>query len=135
MKLIGSLASPYVRKLRILLAEKKLDYNFVLEDVWGSDAILASNPLGKVPVLVMEGAEAVFDSRVIVEYVDTLSPVGKLIRPRAASAWKCAPGKRWPTASSTPASPRAWRPCGPIAPRRSAARPGSTASRCASPRR
>jgi len=79
MKLIGSLTSPYVRKVRVVLAEKKLDYNFVLEDVWGSDAILASNPLGKVPVLVMEGGEAVFDSRVIVEYVDTLSPVGKLI--------------------------------------------------------
>ena len=79
MKLIGSLTSPYVRKVRVVLAEKKLDYNFVLEDVWGSDAILAANPLGKVPVLVMEGAEAVFDSRVIVEYVDTLSPVGKLI--------------------------------------------------------
>src|ERR1700760_1099443 len=79
MKLIGSLTSPYVRKVRVVLAEKKLDYNFVLEDVWGSDAILAANPLGKVPVLVMEGAEGVFDSRVIVEYVDTLSPVGKLI--------------------------------------------------------
>ncbi len=79
MKLIGSLTSPYVRKVRVVLAEKKLDYNFVLEDVWGSDAILASNPLGKVPVLVMEGGEAVFDSRVIVEYVDTLSPVGRLI--------------------------------------------------------
>ena len=79
MKLIGSLTSPYVRKVRVVLAEKKLDYNFVLEDVWGSDAILASDPLGKVPCLVMEGAEAVFDSRVIVEYVDTLSPVGKLI--------------------------------------------------------
>ena len=79
MKLIGSLTSPYVRKVRVVLAEKKLDYNFVLEDVWGSDTILASNPLGKVPCLVMEGAEAVFDSRVIVEYVDTLSPVGKLI--------------------------------------------------------
>lgn len=79
MKLIGSLSSPYVRKVRVVLAEKKLDYQFVLEDVWGNDAILAANPLGKVPCLVMEGAEAVFDSRVIVEYVDTLSPVGKLI--------------------------------------------------------
>ena len=81
MKLIGSLTSPYVRKVRIVLAEKKLDYQFVLEDVWGNDAILAANPLGKVPCLVMEGGEAVFDSRVIVEYVDTLSPVGKLIPP------------------------------------------------------
>jgi len=79
MKLIGSYTSPYVRKVRIVLAEKKLDYQFALEDVWGSDAILAANPLGKVPCLVMEGGEAVFDSRVIVEYVDTLSPVGKLI--------------------------------------------------------
>ena len=79
MKLIGSLTSPYVRKVRVVLTEKKLDYNFVLEDVWNSEAILSSNPLGKVPVLVMEGGEAVFDSRVIVEYVDTLSPVGRLI--------------------------------------------------------
>lgn len=81
MKLLGSLTSPYVRKVRIVLAEKKLDYQFVLEDVWGSDAILAANPLGKVPCLLMEGADAIFDSRVIVEYVDTLSPVGKLIPP------------------------------------------------------
>ncbi len=79
MKLIGSLTSPYVRKVRVVLAEKKLDYQFALEDVWGRDDILASNPLGKVPCLVMEGGEAVFDSRVIVEYVDMLSPVGKLI--------------------------------------------------------
>ena len=79
MKLIGSLTSPYVRKVRVVMAEKKLDFQFVLEDVWGSDAMLASNPLGKVPCLVMEGGEAVFDSRVIVEYLDALSPVGKLI--------------------------------------------------------
>jgi glutathione S-transferase len=81
MKLIGALTSPYVRKVRVVMAEKKLDCELVLEDVWGSDAILKSNPLGKVPCLVMEGGEAVFDSRVIVEYLDTLSPVGKLIPP------------------------------------------------------
>jgi glutathione S-transferase len=79
MKLIGALTSPYVRKVRIVLAEKKLDYQLVLEDVWASDTIMASNPLGKVPCLIMEGGEAVFDSRVIVEYVDNLSPVQKLI--------------------------------------------------------
>lgn len=79
MKLIGSLTSPYVRKVRVVMAEKRLDYQFVLEDPWGTDAVLEANPLGKVPCLVMEGGEAVFDSRVIVEYVDTLSPVGKLI--------------------------------------------------------
>jgi len=80
MKLIGSLASPYVRKVRIVMAEKRLDYKLELEDVWASESsITEANPLGKVPCLVMEGGEAVFDSRVIVEYLDTLSPVGKLI--------------------------------------------------------
>jgi glutathione S-transferase len=80
MKLIGSLSSPYVRKVRVVMAEKKLDYQFLEEDVWSADtSIMQSNPLGKVPCLVMEGGEALFDSRVIVEYLDTLSPVGKLI--------------------------------------------------------
>ena len=80
MKLIGAITSPYVRKVRIVMAEKKLDYKFVTEDVWSaSTQITDTNPLGKVPCLVMEGGEALFDSRVIVEYLDTLSPVGKLI--------------------------------------------------------
>ena len=80
MKLIGSSSSPYVRKVRIVMAEKKLDYDFVTEDVWSADTtITQSNPLGKVPCLIMEAGEALFDSRVIVEYLDTLSPVGKLI--------------------------------------------------------
>lgn len=82
MKLIGSVPSPYVRKVRVVMAEKKLEYEFVQEDVWASDTTIASsNPLGKVPCLVMEGGEALYDSRVIVEYLDTLSPVGKLIPP------------------------------------------------------
>jgi len=80
MKLIGSFSSPYVRKVRVVMAEKKLDVDFVSEDVWSAQTTIGeSNPLGKVPCLVMEGAEALFDSRVIVEYLDTLSPVGKLI--------------------------------------------------------
>ena len=80
MKLIGSSASPYVRKVRVVMAEKRLDYQFVQENVWADDSTIGeSNPLGKVPCLIMEGSEAMFDSRVIVEYLDTLSPVGKLI--------------------------------------------------------
>jgi glutathione S-transferase len=93
MKLIGSVTSPYVRKVRIVMAEKKLDYQFVTEDVWSdSTGIHASNPLGKVPCLIMEGHEAVFDSRVIVEYLDTMSPVGKLI---PASGRERAEVKTW----------------------------------------
>ncbi len=93
MKLIGAISSPYVRKVRIVLAEKKLDYQFVPEDVWSaSTSITDSNPLGKVPCLVMEGGEALFDSRVIVEYLETLSPVGKLI---ASSGRERAAIKTW----------------------------------------
>ena len=79
MKLIGSLTSPYVRKVRVVMAEKKFDYQFEVEDPFASDAVLKSNPLGKVPVLVLPGGEAVFDSRVIVEYLDTRSPLQRLI--------------------------------------------------------
>ena len=82
MKLLGSLTSPYVRKVRVVLAEKKLDYRFQAENVWSEKSqINDANPLGKVPCLVLEGGEAVFDSRVIVDHLDTLSPVGRLIPP------------------------------------------------------
>jgi glutathione S-transferase len=83
MKLIGSLASPFVRKVRVVMAEKKLDYTLLLENVWSTDTnIMQSNPLGKVPCLLMDDGGAMFDSRVIVEYLDTLTPVGKLIPPQ-----------------------------------------------------
>jgi glutathione S-transferase len=92
MKLIGSLTSPYVRKVRVVMAEKKLDYEFVLENVWAEDTqIQAHNPLGKVPCLLMDDNGSLFDSRVIVEYLDTLSPVGRLIpqQGRDRAATKC----------------------------------------------
>lgn len=80
MKLIGSTTSPFVRKVRVVMAEKKLDYVFLQENVWAPDTtIQQSNPLAKVPCLLMEDGGAMFDSRVIVEYIDTLTPVGKLI--------------------------------------------------------
>jgi glutathione S-transferase len=89
MKLIGSLTSPYVRKVRVVLAEKKLEYQFELNDVWSPDTNMQQfNPLGKVPCLVMEDGATLFDSRVIVEYSDALSPYNRLIpqsgRERAA---------------------------------------------------
>ena len=82
MKLIGSIASPFVRKVRVVLAEKKLDCAFELEDVWSADTVISQcNPLGKVPCLVMEDGSALYDSRVIAEYLDTLTPVCKLLPP------------------------------------------------------
>jgi glutathione S-transferase len=80
MKLIGSFTSAYVRKARVVLAEKKLDYQFELENVWAPETkIASSNPLGKVPCLVMEDGSTMYDSRVIAEYLDTLTPVCKLL--------------------------------------------------------
>ncbi|MEI7445690.1 MAG: glutathione S-transferase C-terminal domain-containing protein [Burkholderiales bacterium] len=86
MKLIGSDGSPYVRKVRVVLAEKKIDYRFEREDVWSSQTTIGeSNPLGKVPTLITEDGAAVFDSRVIVEYLDTVSPLQRLIPPSGRS--------------------------------------------------
>lgn len=80
MKLIGSLTSPYVRKVRIVFFEKKVDVDLEIENVWAADTkITHYNPLGKVPCLLLDDGEAIYDSRVIAEYVDTLSPVGRLI--------------------------------------------------------
>lgn len=82
LRLIASLTSPYSRKVRIVMAEKRIECHMELEDVWSPDSKIAEfNPLSKVPCLIMEDGGAVFDSRVIVEYLDTLTPVSKLIPP------------------------------------------------------
>ncbi len=93
LKLIGATTSPYVRKVRIVMAEKKLEYTFIEENVWAADTTIThSNPLGKVPCLILDAGEALFDSRVIVEYLDILSPVGKMI---PASGRERAEVKTW----------------------------------------
>ncbi len=80
MKLIGAHASPYTRKARIVLAEKKIEFDFVIDSPWSADsAVPATNPLGKIPVLVLDDETPLFDSRVIVEYIDNVSPNNKLL--------------------------------------------------------
>lgn len=80
MKLIGSLTSPYVRKARIVLAEKKIEYELVLDSPWiETTTVTQHNPLGKVPVLLLDDDSTLYDSRVIVEYLDTVSPNNRLI--------------------------------------------------------
>lgn len=80
LRLIGSTTSPYTRKVRIVMAEKKIEYQFDIENVWDSQTTITRfNPLGKIPCVVMEDETAIYDSRVIVEYLDTLTPVSKLI--------------------------------------------------------
>jgi glutathione S-transferase len=80
MKLIASLTSPYARKVRIALAEKKIEYDLIEESPWTAETTVPNyNPLGKVPVFVLDDGTTLFDSRVIVEYLDTVSPVSRLI--------------------------------------------------------
>ena len=80
MKLIGSLTSPYVRKVRIVLAEKKIDFELELDSPWTPETrVTDSNPLGKVPVLILDDSTVLFDSRVIVEYIDSVAPNNKLM--------------------------------------------------------
>ena len=79
MKLIGSHTSPFVRKVRIVLAEKKIEYDFVIDSPWLAESQVSQfNPLGKIPVLVLDDQTPLFDSRVIVEYIDNVTPNNKL---------------------------------------------------------
>ncbi len=80
MKLIGSLPSPFTRKARIVAAEKKVEYVWEPQNVWAPENPVPDyNPLGKVPVLVLDDGTALYDSRVICEFLDSVSPIGKLI--------------------------------------------------------
>ncbi|MDX9707403.1 MAG: glutathione S-transferase [Azospira sp.] len=80
MKLIGSLTSPYARKARIVLAEKKIEYEFELDSPWDASSNVPDvNPLGKIPVLILDDETVLFDSRVIVEYLDNVTPNNKLM--------------------------------------------------------
>lgn len=80
MRLLGSPLSPYTRKARIVLAEKKIDCDFEVVDVNPPEnPVNALNPLGKVPTLVLDDGSTLFDSRVIVEFLDSVSPIARLI--------------------------------------------------------
>jgi glutathione S-transferase len=93
MKLIASLTSPYVRKVRIVLAEKKIDCDLVLDSPWvEGNQVTASNPLGKIPVLVLDDESTLYDSRVIAEYLDTVAPNNRLL---PASGRERISVKRW----------------------------------------
>ncbi len=79
MKLIGSYTSPFVRKVRIVLAEKKMECEFEIDSPWTADSAVPNhNPLGKIPVLLLDDGTPLFDSRVIVEYIDNVTPNNKL---------------------------------------------------------
>jgi glutathione S-transferase len=80
MKLIASLTSPYARKIRVVLMEKRIEVDLVEENVWAADTKVGlHNPLTKVPVLVLDDGTSLYDSRVIAEFLDGITPVSRLI--------------------------------------------------------
>lgn len=80
MKLLGSPGSPFVRKVRIAAAEKSIAIDYVIDrpNAAGSQ-VPKLNPLGKIPVLVLDNGEAVYDSAVIVEYLEGIKPEPRLV--------------------------------------------------------
>ena len=85
MKLVGSKTSPYVRKCRVILIERGLPYDFVEESAWNAETTVPRyNPLNKVPALVLDNGESIFDSVVISEYLDAIS--GETLIPREPEA-------------------------------------------------
>jgi glutathione S-transferase len=80
MKLLAALISPYTRKVRIFLAEKKIDCEMQIVDVQPvENPVNPHNPLGKIPTLVLDDGTPLYDSRVIVEFLDSVSPISRLI--------------------------------------------------------
>ena len=80
MKLLGSPASPYTRKVRVVLAEKRIECEMELVDVQPAEnPVNAHNPLGKIPTLLLDDGSALYDSRVIVDFLDARSPISRLI--------------------------------------------------------
>jgi len=62
-----------VRKIRVLLAEKQIAFEFVEDNVWSPETkVPPHNPIGKVPTLILDEGDALYDSRVIAEYLDAL---------------------------------------------------------------
>lgn len=80
MKLLYSLTSPYARKVRIVASEKRIAIDLEQAVLTDPDcSVFKHNPLGKIPVLIMDDGESLYDSSVIVDYLDQRTPVSHLV--------------------------------------------------------
>lgn len=90
MKLLYSPTSPYVRKVLVSAIELGISSSIELlpTNVWDPNTdIAAHNPLGKVPALITEGNEVLYDSPVIIDYLDTLNQNMELIPASGRARW------------------------------------------------
>ena len=93
MRLLGTHRSPYVRKVRIAFEEKHIPYEYIIAPPADPNSHVSKyNPLGKIPVLVCDNGKAIYDSSVIVEYLDGLAGKTKLIPEALADRIEV---KRW----------------------------------------
>ncbi|QTS86772.1 glutathione S-transferase [Ectopseudomonas khazarica] len=92
MQLIYAAASPFARKVRVLAAEAGLLADIELLDTAVlpttlNERVNRANPLGKIPVLLLDDGQSLYDSRVICEYLDTLHQGSRLL-PVDAGRWQ-----------------------------------------------
>lgn len=79
MKLVIATPSPFARKARVALLEKGIPFETLIDNPWNPGAQApAHNPLGKIPVLIADDGLTVFDSKVIVEYIEASAPAPAL---------------------------------------------------------
>ncbi len=80
MKLFIAKPSPYARKARVALIEKAIEFETIVENPWLPDTEIGDvNPLGKIPALVLDDGRVIHDSKVIIEYLETLNAPPALI--------------------------------------------------------
>ncbi len=80
MKLVIASPSPYARKARVALNEKGIAHEIIMDVPWAPDTVApASNPLGKIPILLLDDGEAIHDSSVIVQYLELVHPEPPLL--------------------------------------------------------
>ncbi len=98
--------SPFSRKVRLVLAEKRLPFELRIEKVWEKRGeYLTLNPAGTVPTLIEENDLVIADSGVICEYLEEAYPDTPLMGRTLPSAWRCAAWSPGSTASSASRSP------------------------------
>jgi glutathione S-transferase len=82
LTLRSSPSSPFVRKVRIAASVLGLDDQIRTERAETgdpNDSLRQQNPLGKIPALLLENGTVLFDSRVILEYLDHRAGGGRII--------------------------------------------------------
>lgn len=82
MQLISATPSPYARKVRIALAEKSIPFELLTEVPWNDDTSLPQhNPLEKLPVLILDSGDTLWESSFILEWIERKHPAPPLLPP------------------------------------------------------